>query len=51
MAEAGAHVAMFYNSNAACVQKAEALAKQCGVKVKAYQVQGRLAWQLAVKQG
>ena len=40
MAEAGAHVAMFYNSNAACVQKAEALAKQCGVKVKAYQVQG-----------
>ncbi|PWN27042.1 NAD(P)-binding protein [Jaminaea rosea] len=37
MAEAGAHVAIWYNSNKAAVQKAEELAKKNGVKAKAYQ--------------
>jgi sorbose reductase len=39
MAEVGADVAMWYNSNSAAVKKAAALAEKFGVKVKAYQVQ------------
>lgn len=42
MAEAGANVAMFYNSNSIAVERAAKLAEKCGVKTKAYQVQG--AW-------
>ena len=39
MAEAGADVAMWYNSNTSCVEKATALGEKSGVKTKAYQVQ------------
>lgn len=37
MAEAGADVAIWYNSNKQAVEKAEQLAKRTGVRVKAYQ--------------
>lgn len=37
-AEAGAGVAMFYNSNKNAIEKAAALAKEFNVKVIAYQV-------------
>lgn len=37
-AEAGAHVALWYNSNSSAIQKAESLAKEHGVTAKAYQV-------------
>lgn len=39
MAEAGAHVALWYNSNKAAVDRASDLAKQHSVKAKAYQVE------------
>ena len=39
MAEAGASVAMWYNTNDAAVKKGAALAEKHSVKVKAYQVQ------------
>jgi sorbose reductase len=39
MAEVGADVAMWYNSNPAAIDKAKALADKFGVKAKAYQVQ------------
>lgn len=39
MAEAGANVALWYNTNKAAVSKGEKLAQQHGVKVKAYQVE------------
>ncbi|CEH17363.1 l-xylulose reductase [Ceraceosorus bombacis] len=38
MAEAGADVALWYNSNDAAIKKGEELAKRTGVKVKAYKV-------------
>lgn len=38
MAEAGAHVALWYNSNDAAIKKAEELAQKHGVKTKAYKV-------------
>ncbi|ROV98389.1 hypothetical protein VMCG_07201 [Cytospora schulzeri] len=38
MVEAGAHVALWYNSNDAAVSKGEALAKKYGIKAKAYKV-------------
>lgn len=38
MAEAGAHVALWYNSNDAAIKKAEELAQKNGVKTKAYKV-------------
>lgn len=38
MAEAGADVALWYNSNDAAIQKGEALAQRTGVRVKAYKV-------------
>jgi sorbose reductase len=38
MAEAGGHVALWYNSNKAAVQRAETLASQHSVKTKAYSV-------------
>lgn len=37
-AEAGAHVALFYNSNDAAIARAESLASTHGVKTKAYKV-------------
>lgn len=39
MAEVGADVAMWYNSNNAAIKKAAALAEKFGVKARAYQVQ------------
>ena len=39
MAEAGADVAMWYNSNDAATKKGPALAEKHDVKVRAYQVQ------------
>ena len=39
MAEAGADVCLWYNSNDAAISKAENLAKQHNIKAKAYQVQ------------
>ena len=39
MVEAGAHVAMWYNTNDAAIEKAAALAKKHGAKVRAYQVE------------
>lgn len=39
MAEAGADVALWYNSNTAAIEKAKGLADKHGVKAKAYQVQ------------
>lgn len=39
MAEVGADVAMWYNSNNAAIKKAANLAEKFGVRVKAYQVQ------------
>ena len=39
MAEAGAHVALWYNSNPAAVEKAKQLAATHGVKAQAYQVE------------
>ena len=39
MAEAGANVALWYNSNTAAIAKAAALAEKLGVKAKAYQVE------------
>ncbi|KAF4462411.1 short-chain dehydrogenase [Fusarium albosuccineum] len=38
MAEANAHVALWYNSNDAAIEKAEALAKEHNVKTSAYKV-------------
>lgn len=38
MAEAGADVVMWYNTNDAAIKKGAALAEKHGVKVKAYQV-------------
>lgn len=38
MAEAGAHVALWYNSNDAAVKAADELAQKNGVKTKAYKV-------------
>ncbi|KAK5173519.1 uncharacterized protein LTR77_002200 [Saxophila tyrrhenica] len=38
MAEAGADVALWYNSNSAAIEKAKGLADKHGVKAKAYQV-------------
>lgn len=38
MAEAGAHVALWYNSNDAAIEKAQVLAKAHGVKSFAYKV-------------
>lgn len=38
MAEAGGHVALWYNSNPLAVQRADTLAKQHNVKTKAYSV-------------
>lgn len=38
MVEAGAHVAMWYNSNDTAIKKASALAEKHGAKVTAYQV-------------
>jgi sorbose reductase len=37
-AEAGCHLALWYNSNSACVTRGEELAKEFGVKVKCWQV-------------
>jgi sorbose reductase len=42
MAEAGGNVALWYNSNDEAVRRAETLAKQHGVKTKAYKVNGEL---------
>lgn len=39
MAEAGANVALWYNSNNAAIAKGEELSKEFGVKAKAYQVE------------
>lgn len=39
MAEAGAHVALWYNSNKAAVTKSEQLASAHGIQAKAYQVE------------
>ncbi|KAK3712603.1 hypothetical protein LTR37_009046 [Vermiconidia calcicola] len=39
MAEAGADVALWYNSNSEAIKKAEYLAEKYGVKAKAYQVE------------
>lgn len=39
MAEAGAHVALWYNSNKAAIVRAEELAKAHNIKAKAYQVE------------
>lgn len=39
MAEAGAHVALWYNSNKAAITRAEELAKAHNIKAKAYQVE------------
>lgn len=39
MAEAGANVALWYNSNSAAIAKGDALAKNFNVNVKAYQVE------------
>lgn len=38
MAEAGADVALWYNSNDAAIEKAKGLEQKCGIKAKAYQV-------------
>ncbi|KAK9350451.1 hypothetical protein V1523DRAFT_429021 [Lipomyces doorenjongii] len=38
MAEAGAHVALWYNSNDAAIEKSQALAKEHNVKASAYKV-------------
>jgi hypothetical protein len=38
MAEAGADVALWYNSNNAAIEKANGLEQKCAVKAKAYQV-------------
>ena len=38
MAEAGADVALWYNSNDAAIKRAEEISKEFGVKTKAYQV-------------
>jgi short-subunit dehydrogenase len=38
MAEAGGDVALWYNSNDAAITRAEEIAKEFGVKTKAYQV-------------
>jgi sorbose reductase len=38
MAEAGGHVALWYNSNSAAVERASSLAQEHGVKTKAYSV-------------
>ena len=38
MAEAGAHVAKWYNSNDAAIKAAAALTEKHGIKAKAYQV-------------
>lgn len=40
MAEAGANVALWYNSNKKAIEKAEGLEKQYGIKAKAYQCGG-----------
>lgn len=40
-AEAGADVALLYNSNPAAVARAEGLAKQHGVRARAYKVDGK----------
>jgi sorbose reductase len=42
MAEAGGSVALWYNSNEEAVRRAETLAKQHGVKTKAYKVNSKL---------
>lgn len=39
MAEAGANLALWYNSNKACIDRAAELAKQHNIKAKAYQVE------------
>ncbi|CAI7587351.1 unnamed protein product [Penicillium discolor] len=39
LAEAGANVAMWYNSNSKCIERAAEIAEQYGVQTKAYQVQ------------
>lgn len=39
MAEAGGHVALWYNTNDAAVSKGEKLAQQHSIKAKAYQVE------------
>ncbi|GAO52419.1 NAD(P)-binding protein [Saitoella complicata NRRL Y-17804] len=39
MAEAGADLALWYNSNPAAIEKGEALAKKHGINAKAYQVE------------
>lgn len=39
MAEAGAHVALWYRSNDAAIAKAEGLSKKYGVKAKAYSIE------------
>ncbi|KAJ5416904.1 uncharacterized protein N7487_000454 [Penicillium crustosum] len=39
LAEAGANVAMWYNSNVKCIKRAAEIAEQYGVQTKAYQVQ------------
>ncbi|KAL9113243.1 MAG: hypothetical protein Q9227_002578 [Pyrenula ochraceoflavens] len=39
MAEAGAHLALWYNSNPAAVDKGQQLAKTFGINVRAYKVQ------------
>ncbi|KUI55522.1 putative NADP-dependent mannitol dehydrogenase [Cytospora mali] len=38
MAEAGAHIALLYNSNDAAISKGEALASKFGIQAKAYKV-------------
>lgn len=38
MVEAGAHIALWYNSNDAAISKGEALSKKFGIKAKAYKV-------------
>ncbi|TPX15809.1 uncharacterized protein E0L32_000143 [Thyridium curvatum] len=40
MAEAGAHVALWYNTNDAAIEKAKSLAGSHGIKTQAYQVDG-----------
>ncbi len=39
MAEAGANVALWYNSNDKAIQKAQDLEKSCKIKAKAYKVE------------
>lgn len=43
MAEAGANVALWYNSNKKTVEKAADLEKKYGIKAKAYQCGGECA--------